>query len=154
MDSAVPFADSHSQRAPLRTGTALAMLAAAMLLATAVVAAIAYERAGVPGIVGSIVAGCVCAGGAAAALLLTAHFTGTPQALAGVLGGTLLRTMVPLASAVAVSQFSPTLARAGVFGQFVILFLVALAVETYLSVAIVNASSRDSRPAKSSNDTR
>lgn len=150
MDSVVSLPESPLQRAPLRVGPALAMLAAALLLATAVVAAVAFERAGVPGLVGSVIAGCVCLAGASAALLLTSHFTGTPNAVVGLLGGTLLRTMVPLAAAVAVSESSPTLAHAGVFGQFVILFLVALAVETCLSVAIVNASSRDRRPAKSS----
>lgn len=126
------------------------MLAVVLLVATAIVAAVAFERYGVAGIVGSVIAGCVCLAGSSAALLATSHFTGTPNAVAGLLGGTLLRTMVPLASAVAVSQVSPRLAQAGVFGQFVILFLVALAVETCLSVAIVNASSRDRRPAKSS----
>jgi len=145
----VPHEDSPSQATHPRIGRSLAMLSAAMLLATAVVGAFAFERAGVAGVVGSLVAGTVCLAGAAAALLLTAHYCGTANALIGVLGGTLLRTMVPLGAAVVISQASPTLANAGVFGQFVILFLVALAVETCLSVAIVNAFSRCREAAKS-----
>jgi hypothetical protein len=116
-----------------------------MVLAGAIVAAFGFERAGVAGVVGAVIATSICWAASSAAILVTSRFCQTSQAVTGVFGGMLLRTGVPMAAAIVISQNSPTLAKAGVFGEFVILFLIALAVETWLSVAIVNASSRAGR---------
>ncbi len=112
-----------------------------MMIATlAIVVAVVFEREGLSGIVASAIAASVCWAAAVGALLVTRQFTNTTDAVSGVLGATLIRTGVPMAAAVLISSNSPTLAAAGVFGKFVIFFLVALAVETCLSVSLVNAA--------------
>ncbi len=112
-----------------------------MLLVTwAVVAGTVYDSEGAPGIIAATLAATVCLGAGIAALLITQRFANTRDAVSGVLGGTLVRTGIPMAAAVLISNNSPTLASAGVFGKFVIFFLVTLAAETWLSVSLVNAS--------------
>lgn len=120
--------------------SALIWLTAVLLAALGGVGGWSWSREGMTGLAASCLAAGVCWAASLAAIFITARTCNTPKALAGVLGGILVRTGVPMAAAVAASNLSQPLAEAGVFGKFVIFFLISLAVETWRAVAIVNAS--------------
>lgn len=109
-------------------------LTAVVLIALAVIGSVAKQRQGVIGLEAAGVAAFTCWVSATAALLLAASLRNTAHSVSGLLGGTLLRTMIPLAVA-AVSQASASpLAQAGLFGYLVLFFLLTLSVETLLLV--------------------
>ena len=78
----------------------------------------------------------VCWISSVAALVVTLRGAKSPNAMAGVLGGTLFRTGGPLA-AMAVGSQIPRLARQGFAEQLVVFFLVSLAAETLLATVIL-----------------
>jgi len=71
------------------------------------------------------------------ALLVTIRGAKRQQAMAGALGGIIVRTGGPLA-ALAVGSQVPLLAGRGFGGQIVVFFLVTLAAETVLVVRLAN----------------
>ena len=86
-------------------------------------------------------AGLVCFVSAATAFSVTVFSSGTPKALSGLLLSVLLRTAVPFLAAVVLVNTFPGLASAGLFGMLVITYLVALTVETWLAVRVVQSDS-------------
>jgi hypothetical protein len=74
-----------------------------------------------------------------AGLLWTRLFQGD-KAVHGLLGGTLVRTGLPLASGIFLQQIGGPLAEAGVFGMIVACYLVMLIFETLLSVRMIKST--------------
>jgi hypothetical protein len=101
------------------------------------IACFAYTRSGTIGIVAAAIAGSLC--WVSASLALVAAFFGQRwnNPIAGILGGTLLRLGLPLAGGLAIQQTQPALDQAGCFTMILGLYLVALVVETALSLKFV-----------------
>lgn len=79
----------------------------------------------------------VIVGLAGALALVIASWAGNPQQAASfVLAGMLVRLFVPLAAIVIVPKHWPELVEAGFRDQLLILYLVALAVETYAAIRV------------------
>lgn len=110
------------------------LLSVAAMAAGAVVGLFAYSQQGLAALQAAVVADVVCWLSATAALLLAGSLRGTPHAVSGILGGTLLRLLPPLATAVVCSAAAPAISQAGLFGYMVLFFLVMLVVETLLLV--------------------
>jgi hypothetical protein len=118
---------------------ACAVLAAVVTAAFVAIAWISSTRHGSQGVVAAAVAAGVCLASGIAALAATAAFRNTPSQLTGVFLAMLLRTGVPLAAAITLTNASPMLARAGLFGTMVVFYLLTLAVETVLSVRLLKS---------------
>jgi hypothetical protein len=109
-------------------------LAVAVLIGLAVIGAVAKERQGADGLQAAGVAAFTCWFSATAALLLAGSLRHTGHSVSGILGGTLLRTMIPLAVAAVTQATGSPLAEAGLFGYLVLFFLLTLTIETLLLV--------------------
>lgn len=90
-----------------------------------------------PGLQAAAVAAGICWAASMLALICGALLQNTPQAVLGILSGTLLRTGLPLLAAATFQSQKGPLAEAGVFGYIVIFFLITLVVETGLLVRLV-----------------
>jgi hypothetical protein len=123
-----------------RVATACAVLSGVVLIAwliDAIVTTSTLEHS--TWSVSALAAG-ICWFGAICSLILLhgVKYHGSP--LVGALLGMLVRMMIPLAiGAVLVTQ-GGSLARAGLFGQLVVFYLVTLAAETCISVALLKAA--------------
>lgn len=120
-------------------GAALLVLTLLVVFALAVAAPVGYQAYGRAGLFASSTAAVVCWAASAAALFVTHLFAGTPAALSGLFMSIGLRTGLPLAAAAVLSTQSAMLADGGVFGFFVVFYLLSLAAETVLSVGLMNA---------------
>jgi hypothetical protein len=126
-----------------RRGSVASLLASCALLglvlaaASASVAWWASSRSGSSGAYAALLAGGVCL--ISSTLALTISFLGQrfDQPIAGILGGMLFRLGLPLATGLAIQSLGGPLATAGCFGMIVALYLVALPVETLLSLKFV-----------------
>ncbi len=98
---------------------------------------LAHSASGLSGLAAVSIAAFVCGLAAIFALFLTERTHGTQNAVAGLFGSVLLRTMVPLVIGFAISRINRQLFDAGVFGWFVVYFLGCLATETVLVVRIL-----------------
>jgi hypothetical protein len=98
---------------------------------------LAHSASGLSGLAAVSIAAFVCGLAAIFALFLTERTHGTRDAVAGLFGSVLLRTMVPLVIGFAISRINHQLFDAGVFGWFVVYFLGCLATETVLVVRIL-----------------
>ena len=116
---------------------ACAVLFAVLAPLSIAIACFAYTRSGTVGIVAAAIAGGLC--WVSGSLALAAAFLGQRwnNPIAGILGGTLLRLGFPLAGGLAIQQTQPPIAQAGCFTMILGLYLVALAVETVLSLKFV-----------------
>lgn len=121
---------------------ALTVLSLYMVVALVGGGVVAFVLYGTPGLIAAASAAFVCWAASAAALFVTYLFTGTPSAATGLLLSIGLRTGVPLAAAAILSSASPVLASGGVFGFFVIYYLLSLTAETVLSVGLINSRKR------------
>lgn len=121
------------------------MLTAVVAVALPFVAAVLHGRSGVDGLFAACAAASVCWLASMAALVVVKVSTDMQNRLAGVFGGMLLRTGVPLVAAVILTSSSPALARGGVFGATVVFYLLTLVFETVLSVRLVNSTNGMSR---------
>lgn len=130
-----------SQRPPSLMLACL-LLAVAAAVAVAAVGFVAYQQQGLTGLQAAVVAGVVCWLSATAALLLAGSLRNTPHAVSGILGGTLLRLLPPLAAAGLCSVAAPAISQAGLFGYMVLFFLVMLVVETLLLVWLLGFGRR------------
>ena len=113
-----------------------AWLTLAVIAAWAPVAWYGNHTHGADGILTATLAALVCLGGSTAALILSALTHGPQAAMLRLAGGMALRMGVPLVAGVLLSQF-PRLSGSGVFGMVVVFYLVALAVETPLSLRFI-----------------
>lgn len=100
----------------------------------------AYLRQGQVGLAAVGVAAASCWAASLAALVLAGCTLGTRQAVAGILGGTMLRFFPPLLVVLLLQVNGGPLARAGAAWYVVLFFLLTLSVETVLLVWLVRAS--------------
>jgi hypothetical protein len=119
-----------------RLGCVLLAIAAAY----AVMAPLAFRFQGAPGLWAASVATGVCLFGALAALLAADVFSGPDHALTGALAAMLVRMGVPLAFCLVVYWHGGALAEAGAIIYLLVMYMLALAVETWLAVGRVGPS--------------
>jgi hypothetical protein len=94
----------------------------------------AGSRHGVPGVAAAAIASGVCWLSAAVAFVLLERSRRSGKVLNGVLLGMIIRLGLPLVVGTVLNSQQGALADAGVFGLMVVCYLVALIVETLLSV--------------------
>ncbi|HEX4132958.1 MAG TPA: hypothetical protein VHZ24_23195 [Pirellulales bacterium] len=82
-------------------------------------------------------AAAICTASSCAALAITAWYQNTLNAIAGVLGGTLVRMCIPLLAGAASAAQRGVLWQAGFLGQLVWFFLVSLTIETALLLRLL-----------------
>lgn len=121
---------------------AIVVLSVFVLVGFVVMAFVAYGKNATAGLLAATLASAVCWTASIAALCLTYKTAGTPDGLSGVFGGMLMRTGIPMAFAIVGTTLVPELARVGLFGMTLLMFLLTLAVETWLAVGIVSASQK------------
>jgi len=118
----------------------LLLLAAVVLAVYGLAAPVAGLAAGFGGLAASAAAAAVCWLGAAAALAVSRAFQEGDRPLHGVLFGMLLRTGIPLFSAIALQMSVPALGEAHLLVYFVVFYPIALLVETVMSLPQPDAS--------------
>ena len=118
------------------TPVACGLLTLALLLVFPLFAWFGHSRHGMLGVQAAGVACAVCWVGMAA-LLAVIVVRGSQKVLHGALLGMIFRTGLPLATGVILTSQGGDLARAGVFGMILGFYLVALVVETLLSLRFV-----------------
>jgi hypothetical protein len=123
----------------------IALLGAVLAIAAACIAAFAFERHGMDGVLAAVLAAVVCWISASAALFITVQTTGGPQAVAGLFLSIAIRTFPPLLLGVASTAMHGRLSEAGLFGFIVILYLIALLVETCVAVKLASDRTRITR---------
>ena len=130
------------QAAPQRSSLMSLLLACAVLAAVvvplaAVLGAFAFARSGLIGLGAAAIAGAVC--WLSASLALTAVYLGQEirNPIAGILGGMIFRMGLPLAVVLAIQRAQGPLADAGFLWMILGLYAVALVVETWLSLRLV-----------------
>ena len=123
---------------------AIVVLSTVVFVAFVVLATVAWQRHQSIGVLAAVLATAVCWSSSVAALCLTYRTTGSPNALAGVMGGIMLRTGIPMAFGIIGSSANSQLANAGLLGMTMLMFLLSLAVETLMAVGIVTASQKNS----------
>lgn len=100
----------------------------------------AYARHSTVGLQAALLAAGTCWLSAMAALILSGLLAGTPQAISGILGGTLVRLAGPLLVTVSCAVSRSPLAAAGLFGYLVVFFFYVLIIETLLLLGLVRSS--------------
>ncbi len=126
------------ERGPLITLLVSCAILAAVLAPLAVMfGSIAFVRSGALGVGAAAIALGVC--WFSASLALTCVYVGQEikNPIAGILGGMLVRMGLPLAVGLAIQRSHGSLADAGCFLMILGLYLVALVVETWLSLRLV-----------------
>lgn len=131
----------HSAGFRLSLPVACSILAAAMAPAGALAGWSAYARHSTAGLQAALLAAVTCWLSATVALILAGLLAGTPQAISGILGGTLVRLAGPLLVTAGCAASHSPLSAAGMFGYMVVFFLYALAIETVLLIGLVRSSS-------------
>ncbi|HJT35367.1 MAG TPA: hypothetical protein VJ783_25300 [Pirellulales bacterium] len=124
----------------LSVPVACVVLTAAMAPAGALAGWHAYARHSTLGLQAALLAAGTCWLSATAALVLTGLLAGTPQAISGILGGTLVRLAGPLLVTVGSAVSRSPLASAGLFGYLVVFFFYVLIIETSLLLGLVRSS--------------
>jgi hypothetical protein len=116
---------------------ACAALAAVLIPLAAVLGAFAFARSGLIGLGAAAIAAAVC--WIAASLALTAVYLGQEikNPIAGILGGMIFRMGLPLVVILAIQRAQGPLADAGCLWMILGLYAVALVVETWLSLQLV-----------------
>jgi len=116
------------------------VLTLAVIMALPLVGHYLYLRSGINGVIATAVAAFVCWSGAVAALVLTKRFHGSENAVTGLFLAMFCRTAFPLIAALVLSNTSRSLAEGRVFGAILAFYLLTLAVETALSVGVLNSA--------------
>jgi hypothetical protein len=121
---------------------ACALVGLALAPVAAGIAWYSFGRSGAMGVVAALIAALTC--WVSASLALAAVFVGQrlEAGIHGILASMLFRMGFPLAVALALKTNSPPLAAAGVFWMILGLYLVALVVETLLSLQFVPRNRR------------
>ncbi len=132
-----------------RTGRGLASGLAVLTVALGVtllgVGWWSQAQQGRDGLQAAVVAAAICWLGSSLALILTAISRGPQAAVWTLLFGMLFRMGLPLAAGLMLQRAGGPLAEAGVFGKVLIFYLVALAVETPLSLRVLRPPAGPSR---------
>ena len=108
-------------------------------------AAFGFVQSGAMGIAAAAVAALVCWVGASAALLLVGLFRAPEQALVGLLLGMFFRMGLPLGAALLLSLQGGALVEAGVMYMLILNYLLALVLETLLSLRLVRPAGKVSK---------
>jgi hypothetical protein len=124
----------------------LGLLTLAVFVTLIVAGWIACSRHGIAGLEAVLVAAGTCWISSVAALYLTEKLRLAGHIIPGVFAGMLLRLALPLATGIFLSEWGGALADAGVFGFIVVFYLVTLAVETALSVRLIQQQQRTVHP--------
>ena len=115
------------------------MLTASMAVALLLIGWWSQSTHGADGVRAAVVAATICWLGASLALISTAMSRGPQAAVWTLLFGMLFRMGLPLAAGFMLYQAGGPLASAGVFGKVLIFYLIALAVETPLSLRVLRS---------------
>jgi hypothetical protein len=102
-----------------------------------VVAWVAASRFGADAIYATLTAAGVCWFASVLSLVVMAGFQDPQRRIVGILGGMLIRMLLPLAVGVSLHRAGGQLASNGVFGQIVAFYLFTLVIETWLSFSAV-----------------
>lgn len=117
---------------------AQAVVVAGVVLAVwLLVAPAGYAISGTSGVIAAAVGAALCLVGAVPAVTVSAFFHGPNAAMYALAVGMLARTLVPMALGVVVHLSVPSLAAAGMIFYLLIFYVVALVVETALTLAKV-----------------
>lgn len=135
MDSQQVVANAPLDRATLVRP--LLFLVVALSLVWPAFAGYGAWRGGATGLVASVAAALVCGAGAVISLLVAVAAQRSRQPVAGILGGMLIRMMVPLMALLAIPELDPRIIAAGAQEMLLGYYLVALALETWLLVRLI-----------------
>lgn len=113
------------------------LLAGATLIAAAPVGWHGYLRQQAAGLEAALAAAATCWVSATIALVISGWLAGSPNAVSGILGGTLIRLAGPLLVTAANGAAHTPIFHAGLFGYMVVFFLYTLAVETVLLLGLL-----------------
>lgn len=113
------------------------LLAGATLIAAAPVGWHGYLRQQAAGLAAALAAAATCWVSATIALVISGWLAGSPNAVSGILGGTLIRLAGPLLVTAANGAAHTPIFQAGLFGYMVVFFLYTLAVETALLLGLL-----------------
>jgi hypothetical protein len=114
-----------------------ALIAAVLLPFAAVIAWFGYRHAGLLGVEAAVIAFLVCWLSASLALAIAWIGHQINFSALAVFGGMFVRMGLPLGAGLALKKLSPELSEAGVFTMILGMYLVALVVETLLSLRYV-----------------
>lgn len=120
-------------------------LTLALLLAFPAFAWYGYSQHSTDGLAAAAIAFGVCWLGSALALLCSAMFQGPQQATNSLMLGMMFRMGLPLGAGLLLTTQNGILAEAGVIGMIVVYYLLALVVETLLSLRFVNSNKQASK---------
>ena len=132
-----PDSQVIERRSLIRLLNSCAVLAAVLAPLAALFGSIAYACSGMMGIAGAAIALAVCWLSASLALICVFLGQEIKNPIAGILGGMIVRMGLPLAVGFAIQRSYGPLADAGCFLMILGLYLVALVVETWLSLRLV-----------------
>jgi hypothetical protein len=113
-----------------------------VMTALLVVGGVVGATRGLDGILAAAVAAGLCWIGSTAALLIAVYYSRSNRAVQGHLLGMFLRLGIPLVAGIILQEQAGWLAQAGVFGQIVVFYLIALVAETLLSLPFVSHPKR------------
>jgi len=139
------LAQQQSRPASMGIGVALCLLTLVLSGVFPLFAWYGNATFGSFGIASAGVALGVCWFGAAAALLVVNFTRHAPTA--GLLGSIFFRMGLPLVVGVWLNSLNGPLAQAGVFGMILVYYLIALAVETVLSLRVASVPAKSSKAA-------
>lgn len=127
-------------RTSLTLARCVALLVGAVALLFPLVAWLAHQRYGQPGVAAAAIAAFVCTIASALALATVALAHGPQRGLYALLGGMLFRMGLPLGAGIYLSQRGGWLASSGVFGCIVVFYLWTLVIETTLSLRLLKSA--------------
>ena len=132
-----PHSASFNSLIPATARGGALLIVALAALSLPLSGSMAHSQSGWAGVMAVGIAATVCCLAAIIALFLTERTRGSLNAVSGLLGSILLRTMVPLAIGFAISRINRELFEAGVFGWFVVYYLGCLATETLVVTRVL-----------------
>lgn len=128
---------SQCCQTPLSVAVALGWLSLGMIAAFPLLAIWKFNQHGVPGVAAVGVAFLLCFISAALALVVTGNSLSSTNAGPGLLLSILLRTGTPLLGGFLLASSVSPLASAGILGIVLLYYLVALVLETMISVLMI-----------------
>lgn len=120
-------------------------LTLALLLVFPAFAWFGYSQHGLTGLAAAAIAGGICWLGALLALVCSAMFQGPQQAANSMMLGMMFRMGLPLGTGLLLTMQKGALAEAGVLMMILVYYLLAMAVETLLSLRFVNSAKQASK---------
>jgi hypothetical protein len=128
------------------------ILAGILAVAAGGLALFVRQQHGMAGVQSVGLAYGVCLIGALLAYAIAVFTVGTPNAMAGLMGGMLFRTGLPIVAGTVGVNTNRQLAEAGFMGHCMALFLVALVSEVALNVRLIKRAEKKTTSRESSSD--